>query len=116
MSGSPHREQKRAALSAAQTRIVGTRSLHPYYSSACFDWISMCLDEMVWALLTSSLWYRFRANFFSSLLAAIVVGVITEYFARRRFRVEKFERLRRELRDDPRLLAVKEKLAPWVKH
>ena len=49
---------------------------------------------------------------FSGLMAALVVGVIAEHFARRRFRVENFERLRRELRDDPQLLAVKQKLAP----
>jgi hypothetical protein len=49
---------------------------------------------------------------FSGLMAVIVVGLITEYFARRRFRVENFERLRRELKDDPQLLAVKQKLAP----
>lgn len=49
---------------------------------------------------------------FSGLLAAVVVAVIAESFARRRFRIENFERLRRELQDDPQLLAVKQKLAP----
>lgn len=49
---------------------------------------------------------------FSGLIAAIVVGLITEHFARRRFRIENFERLRWELRDDQQLLAVKQKLAP----
>ena len=49
---------------------------------------------------------------FSGLMVAIFIGAVTEYFARRRFRVENFERLRRELRDDPKLLVVKQKLAP----
>ena len=49
---------------------------------------------------------------FSGAMAALVVGLVAEHFARRRFRIENFERLRRELQDEPQLRAVKQKLAP----
>jgi hypothetical protein len=49
---------------------------------------------------------------FSGAVAACVVAAIAEYFARRRFRIDNFERLRREIQDNPKLLAVKQKLAP----
>jgi hypothetical protein len=49
---------------------------------------------------------------FSGTVAACVVTAIAEHFARRRFRIDNFERLRRELQDNPKLLAVKQLLAP----
>jgi hypothetical protein len=62
--------------------------------------------------VTTDLMESIVSILFSGLIAAVVVGLISEYFARRRFRVENFERLRRELRDDSQLLVVKQKLAP----
>jgi hypothetical protein len=42
--------------------------------------------------------------------AAVAVGAVTLYYSHRRFGVENFERLRRELRDDPQLRTIKDKL------
>src|ERR1017187_2622074 len=77
-----------------------------------FTTLSSLLFPCALSATTTDLMESILDILFSGAVAAVVVATITEHFARRRFRIENFERLRRELRDDPQLLAVKQKLAP----